>query len=93
MYLRDPPLQKPRHLGFWYAVPKMGSITEAGSLVSQSCKTRGTSPQRGSACHLAVQSCSVVQHGHWIGGPVTLHNREAGTDGRGDEIFGGRHAF
>ena len=35
----------------------------------------------------------MVQHGHRIGRPVTLPNREAGTDGRCDEILSGSHAF
>src|SRR5208282_1668692 len=93
MYLRIHPCRSPDTWAFGMPCRRWGSITEAGSLVSQSCKTRGTSTQRGSACHLAVQSCSVVQHGHWIGRPVTLPNREAGADGRSDEILSGRHAF
>ena len=62
--------------------------------LSKAGKTRGNRRSAWKrACHSPVQSCLVVQHGHRIGGSVTFSNREAGTDGRCNEILSGSHAF
>src|SRR5271157_700766 len=43
--------------------------------------------------HAAIAVRGSPPHGHWIGRPVTLPNREAGTDCHCDEILSGGYAF